>query len=853
MSTNRRIFTADHKQGSRVERESIIARMLRPTVTVLLAALSIGAFVAVAHAQPQPPVGQSQSQAQGPDVDPPERAGRVSDVSGQVWVYSPDNGDWVAAVLNGPLTAGDRIATDPGARAEVQVGSTTVRLDGSSELEIVNLDADHFAMRLHDGSVVTRVRDTQGAGEVEMSTDEGRFVVERAGKYRFDRSNAKSDATVYSGQVRYEGPNSGLPVDAGQRAEFWIDSGGVAQYTTLAPASDAFAAWNNDRDRPVAPSVSQQYVSPEMTGVEDLDRYGRWEQTPDYGSVWIPTTVVADWAPYSHGHWAYVGPWGWTWIDDAPWGFAPFHYGRWVYARNNWCWTPGQRVQRPVYAPALVAWIGGPRANISVSIGGGPSVGWIPLAPREVYVPSYRVSPRYARNVNITNVTNITTITNVYNNPQAPREFENRRAPRAITVVPAGIMTDRKPVAPAAAQFRQTPWVRDIATQPGRTVAVLAPPVAAPNLPARGAEQRPIKPPPGAPAGGAGDRNDRPANGRPGLDRDRNANGGGARAPGRPGVDSNRAVVTPPGQPAPGAPAVQQTPPPQNAQGLPPGQQARPNVPGRAEAENNGRPDRGPGAPGRPGQREGNDRAPGVGGAGGAGAAPVVPPRPGLAAPTAQPQAVAPAAQPTAPQQPAANATAPNRPTPPQRPPPGATPDQQTMRPLPVHRDDDRRGQPQTQQQPQQPQEQPQQRQQLEQQQRQQQHAQQQQVQQQQRQQQEQQQRQQQQQQMQQQQRQQLEQRQQQQAQQQQQQQQQQQERQRIATPPRPEVQRVAPPARVEEPQRVAPPPRMEVQRPAVVAPPRPVEVQRPAAPPAAARPERAEPERGGDPRQQPR
>ena len=464
----------------------------------------------------------SGAHAQERAIDPPGRVARLSDLNGQVWLYSPDSGDWIAAARNRPVTTGDRIATEAGARAELQIGSTTVRLDASTELEVVQLDDDHAALALHDGSAIAHVRDMSGAGQLELTTEEGRFVALRAGTYRFDRQNMRSDLTVYSGQARYEGPNSGLPVNPGQRAEFWIDSGGVAQYTTIAAVNDGFAAWSSERDRRAVGRVAERYVSPEMTGAAELDAYGRWEQTTDYGSVWIPTAVAADWAPYSQGHWAWVRPWGWTWVDDAPWGFAPFHYGRWVYLRNNWCWTPGTRVARPIYAPALVAWVGGPRGNASVTVSGGPTVGWLPLAPREVYVPSYRVSPRYARNVNITNVTNVTVINNVFANPQGPREFENRRFPRAITVVPSNVMAERRPVGPAAAQYRQTPWVRDFANDRGRTTAMLAPPVATPTLPARGNDPRAVRPPPGA----RPDATDRPGfAGRPGVaprDRDRN-------------------------------------------------------------------------------------------------------------------------------------------------------------------------------------------------------------------------------------------------------------------------------------------------------------------------------------------
>jgi hypothetical protein len=351
-------------------------------------------------------------------------------------------------------------------------------------------------------------------------------------------------------------------VSPGQRAEFWIDSGGVAQYTLSAPVNDEFSAWNSDRDRRMVVGATARYVSPEMTGAEELDRYGRWEQSPEYGALWVPTAVAVDWAPYRAGHWAWVRPWGWTWVDDAPWGFAPFHYGRWVYVRNNWCWTPGERVARPVYAPALVAWMGGPRANVSITIGGGPAVGWFPLAPREVYVPSYRASPRYVQNVNIAQVRNVTVINNIYNNPQAPRDFGNRHLTNAVTIVPAGVMTSRQPVAPAAARVRQDPgWTRQIANPAaGRgPVALIAPPVSAPPAPVRSVDPRVVRPPPGVA--------ERPAPGRPGAplqgqrpqDRERDNR---ERDAGRPGVPQRPSppVAQTPAPPAPAAPAGLQRP-----------------------------------------------------------------------------------------------------------------------------------------------------------------------------------------------------------------------------------------------------------------------------------------------------
>ena len=463
----------------------------------LASALVVGVSVqTLAQAQTQivPPVPQSR--LAGPAallVDPPARVARLAEVSGQVWFYSPDAGEWVIAARNRPVTSADRLGTEAGARAELQLGSTTVRLDVGSELEVSTLDDEHFTMFLHKGSVAVQIRDDAQASGLELVTDTGRFELQRAGLYRLDRTSGAPGASfvsVLEGQARYEGPNSGLTIAPGRRAEFWLDAAGTAQYRQDRPADDAFAAWNRERDRVARRSDSvstARYVSPLMTGAADLDRYGQWDNDADYGPVWTPRGVDARWAPYSAGRWAWVQPWGWTWVVDAPWGFAPFHYGRWVQRRNSWCWVPGQRVLRPVYAPALVAWVGGPNVQVSISIGARqrpePLVGWFPLAPREVFMPGYRSSTRYIQNINITHVTNVTQITQVINNPQAPREFRYHRQRDAVTVVPAAVLSGRQPVASAAAQLRNAPGFHELRDRASGSGVQIVAPVAGPAGP----------------------------------------------------------------------------------------------------------------------------------------------------------------------------------------------------------------------------------------------------------------------------------------------------------------------------------------------------------------------------------
>src|SRR5262249_43627032 len=157
-------------------------------------------------------------------------------------------------------------------------------------------------------------------------------------------------------------------VNAGQGYRFV--GTGLRDYTPVDIArTDDFDRWCSDRNHHVERSVSARHVSPYVVGYEDLDTYGTWHTAPGYGYVWAPTNVVAGWAPYRDGHWAWIEPWGWTWIDDAPWGFAVSHYGRWAYVGSSWAWVPGPIAARPVYAPALVAFVGG--ANFALSISSG--------------------------------------------------------------------------------------------------------------------------------------------------------------------------------------------------------------------------------------------------------------------------------------------------------------------------------------------------------------------------------------------------------------------------------------------------------------------------------------------------
>jgi len=358
--------------------------------------------------------------------DPPARVGYVSYSQGGV-VFAPQGEEeWTDLPPNRPITVGDRLWTDRGARAELQVGTSTLHLDGESHLGVSELEERALKVILQQGSLNLRVREVAQGENVEVDTPNLAFRALQAGDYRID-VDARSGATRITvasglGTVFGEGGES-LHMGAGQNASF--AGRFLAEVQGPGYRQDDFALWAAERNRAEDDSVAARYVPRGVVGYSQLDQYGSWGQDPNYGAIWYPTVQVANWAPYRYGHWSWISPWGWTWIDDAPWGFAPFHYGRWTMIANRWAWVPGRLAHRPLYAPALVVFLGG--GSTRLAIGSGPAVGWYPLAPGEAWWPVFRHSRRYLGFANF----NINL--NAY-----PRNFGNhvwRNRPFAVTAV----------------------------------------------------------------------------------------------------------------------------------------------------------------------------------------------------------------------------------------------------------------------------------------------------------------------------------------------------------------------------------------------------------------------------------
>ena len=384
--------------------------------------------------------------------DPPARVGRVAEVAGDVRTISPE-GAWADVVRNQPLSTGDRVTTGKGGKATLQFGSTVVRVGADSDVAVMQLDDQKIRLHFDHGQVAVRVRSDDILGELFIETDEGAWVPHHQGQYRFDRvAHQVLAAQAWAGDMLLEAPDSSLPVAAPQRAEVWRDGAKQATHYHMVPAlKDAFgdAALAADKqDDALAAANAAAQVSPEMTGAADLARFGAWSVGTDGARVWTPAKLPAGWQPYQQGAWSWNSPWGWTWIDDQPWGFAPFHYGRWLQVRGHWAWTPGQwGTARPVYAPALVGWFGGP----ALTVGDAPAVGWVALAPDEPMFPGYAVSARYwnaLTNASVAPASRraVAIAGRARLAPAGALAWSNRAVPGAATVVAASALLPHVPV-----------------------------------------------------------------------------------------------------------------------------------------------------------------------------------------------------------------------------------------------------------------------------------------------------------------------------------------------------------------------------------------------------------------------
>jgi hypothetical protein len=377
---------------------------------------------------------------------PPTRVGEIAGVTGSVSFNGSGSGGWAQAVLNYPVSSGDSLYTQQGAQAVLALDASTITLAENTELQITGLTDDTLGATASQGEVFLDIENLAPGTNYSIATPRGTVTISQNGKYDIVAGD-QADATivnVFEGAATVSDPGATVQVAAGQAAQLTGTDQTVATLGQAQP--DVFA--QSELSRVPPPPEDAPPVVSEMTGGYQLAEYGSWNQDPDYGSIWYPQ-VGADWAPYREGYWADVQPWGYTWVDNEPWGFAPFHYGRWIDHGGRWGWIPQERGyggdERPVYAPALVAFFGiGLAAGLTIGALSGHDIGWVPLGPGEVFRPYYHTSEAYDRRINARYVRDVNDVDFRHVPGFAPDHFADRRG---ATYIAADALGRGDPVA----------------------------------------------------------------------------------------------------------------------------------------------------------------------------------------------------------------------------------------------------------------------------------------------------------------------------------------------------------------------------------------------------------------------
>jgi hypothetical protein len=411
--------------------------------------------------------------------DPPGRVGRLAFTEGTVSFHDDQEADWSPAVINTPLTSGDAVWTEPNARSELSIAGTRVRMDNATQLDMLAIDDIQTRLQIDRGRIDIKTFTLDTHTPYQIVTPRGTITLREQGDY-YVEAGTTEDATrlgVRSGAAQIESLNGQvLAVRPGEVGEISGDTG-TPQLRTVNSAPPPPVSYWAARDRQVSYDPPAQYLSSGVTGYEDLNAYGSWSNDGQYGNVWSPRSVPSGWQPYRTGHWSNVKPWGWTWIDDQPWGYAPYHYGRWANSGNRWVWVPPQREVQPVYAPALVAFIGGIELAVTLGNQNNSPVGWFPLGPRETYVPSYSTNRDYYNRINQSAQVQPQVLESRWQATQRHEAVVPGQNPvlanqRFATVVPANVFVRSQPVARATLQV-----------SPAQLAAAPVAPVAAPPAP----------------------------------------------------------------------------------------------------------------------------------------------------------------------------------------------------------------------------------------------------------------------------------------------------------------------------------------------------------------------------------
>jgi len=272
-------------------------------------------------------------------AEPPDRIARLSYVEGQIKFQGAQE---VApsALPDRPLASGDRLATERDGRAELALGSATLRLDESTAVTVADLDASAVRLELAEGTVSLHLYELLDSETFEVVTLNTTIAFREPGEYRVDITpSGATELSVRAGNA--EIATAGGPVRVADAQRVRLEGRAEVASLVTPRAADAFDEWVLDREVQLAESAPDE--SSDAYAEETLDDYGEWSDDPSYGQSWMPSYAYGGYDPFSYGYWQQSGM-GWSWYDPMPWSAYTFHHGHWyLNDQDRWAWVAERR------------------------------------------------------------------------------------------------------------------------------------------------------------------------------------------------------------------------------------------------------------------------------------------------------------------------------------------------------------------------------------------------------------------------------------------------------------------------------------------------------------------------------
>ena len=343
-----------------------------------LSALALGLVLAVMCA---PVVCAQAGNSEGPAL-----VGRITFIEGQLLRYVYDEKDWVATVKDAPFGTEDALYSSDTGKAEFKLpGGVWVRTGSDTQIQLI-VQRDDLT-EIDVGSGTARFYNKSQKAPIKATTPFG-YVFARPGT-AFDLyvGDASAEVICLEGAVDF--------VLGDKEARYAVEAGGASIISDgrVAVEGDgqvdaAWDEWNLKREELWTQRVQVKGESIDNLPAElrddayDLDQNGRWVQVNFEGRqrmLWRPTEVAAGWQPFTVGRWT-VWSRDNVWIPEESFGYVTHHYGNWVFVNSAWYWAPPEKAGAG-NTGRLVSWYPGRVSWIHSAT----DVGWVPLAPAEMY------------------------------------------------------------------------------------------------------------------------------------------------------------------------------------------------------------------------------------------------------------------------------------------------------------------------------------------------------------------------------------------------------------------------------------------------------------------------------------